>query len=166
MIPDHLNSEYEMSKAFDSDEIGIDFDDIIAMALTLERIKLTRGQYSTADSDSDKLETLPSATGTENRRGDNNYRKDETALSALPLELETYPNPLEMNINELTLELKPNDQIHYIFITDTLGKIWYENEIDQFQQSFKFRTDHLPTGSYNILIENDGLFSTKQFIKT
>ena len=158
MIPDHLNSEYEISKAFDSNETGIAFDDIIAMALALENARLIRGQYSISDADSDKLKTLPGATKV-------NYREVEITMSGLPLELETYPSFLEMNINELTLKLKSNDQIHYIFITDDLGKIWYENEIDQFQQILKINIGHLPIGRYNILIENDGSFSAENFTK-
>lgn len=67
--------------------------------------------------------------------------------------------------DELTLRLKANDQIHYIFITDALGKIWCENEIDAFQQILKIDTYHFPNGIYNILIENDGSFSAKRLIK-
>lgn len=67
--------------------------------------------------------------------------------------------------HELTLILKANDQIHYIFITDDLGKIWYENEIESFQQILKINTNHFPTGGYNILIENNGWFSAKTFAK-
>ena len=67
--------------------------------------------------------------------------------------------------HELTLILKANDEIHYIFITDNLGEIWYENEIDASRQILKIDTNHFPTGKYNILIENDGSFSAKHFVK-
>ncbi|MFK7771592.1 MAG: hypothetical protein AB8F94_05610 [Saprospiraceae bacterium] len=67
--------------------------------------------------------------------------------------------------DQLSLELKANDQIHYIFISDDSGKIWYEHEVNPFQQILKIDTHLFPTGSYNILMENDGSFSAKRLVK-
>lgn len=102
------------------------------------------------------------------------WLKDQPGVSADNLNL-TLPSleqndsanlfQTELNDNQLTLILNANNQIHYIFITDNLGKIWYENEVDQFQQILKINIDLLPNGTYNILIENDGLFSAKRFVK-
>lgn len=73
---------------------------------------------------------------------------------------------IDADDDELTLILKANNQIHYVFITDDLGKIWYENEIDSFQQIVTIDTKDFLTGSYNILIENDGSFFSKRFVNT
>jgi hypothetical protein len=164
MILNFFNSKYKMSEASNSTKTGHAFDDLITMALAFEKAKIIPGQYTTAEADSDKLKTPPSAAGLGNKRGNNAYWEGETALLTSPLELKNYSNPSETKINELTLALTLSDQIHYIFIIDALGEIWYEKEIDQFEQILKIDTDHLPNGRYNILIENDGSFSSKQFI--
>ncbi len=166
MIPDYLKRKYELLKAIDSIDFGTAFDDIVAMALDRDSDKLTRGQYSIGNADSDKLEVKPEATEHEDKRGKNNNKGAETTPSPLSMELKVYPNPLRMNIKELTLEVKPNDQIHYIFITDDSGKVWFEKEVDQFQKIIKIDADHLSIGTYNILIENDGSFSATRFTKT
>lgn len=127
-------------------------DDIIAMALAYETANTNPGKYN-----SDDLDNQPGVSG---------YNPDVTSnCHGVDFEINVYPNPVGLTTDELTLELRANDQIHYIFITDALGKIWYENEIDQFQQILKIDTGLLPTGNYNILIENDGSFSAKRFVK-
>lgn len=166
MIPDYLNSEEEILKALDSIESGMAFDDIIAMTLSLEMDKITKGQYSNANANSDKLDAIPGANKNETKNKNPSHKGGKTTLIASSVDLKFYFNPHEMNTKELTIELKPNDQINYIFITDALGKIWYEKEIDQFQQILKIDASHFQTGIYNILIENDGSFSAKRFIKT
>ncbi|MFK8004989.1 MAG: T9SS type A sorting domain-containing protein [Saprospiraceae bacterium] len=89
-----------------------------------------------------------------------------SSCHGVEFEINVYPNPIGLTTDELTLELRANKQNHYIFITDSFGKIWYENEVDQFQQILTIDTNHLPNGSYNILIENDGSFAAKRFVKT
>ncbi len=81
-------------------------------------------------------------------------------------EINLFPNPVGLTTDELTLELRGNDHIHYIFIVDAIGRIWYEKAIEPFQQILKIDTNYFPTGHYNILMENDGSFSAKQFVKT
>jgi len=151
------NSETDMIPDFfdlDAGKNGIEIDDIIRMALAYDIANSVPEQYSTANADSDNGANL---LNIQPGIGGDNSRVRESSLEE---EIKHWMNPEK---DELTLELRMNNQIHYIFITDVFGKIWFENEVNQFQRILKIDTNHLPLGSYSIFIENDGSFFAKRF---
>jgi len=150
-------------------------DYLKAMAWSYKVVHPKPNQYIITEGNSD---SCPAWLNNQPRVADSNFnlqipsleKRDDFLIDA---EKDGLANIFELEVadtsttdnHELTLTLNANDQIHYIFITDDLGKIWYENEIESFQQILKIDTNHFPTGSYNILIENDGWFSAKPFVK-
>lgn len=147
-------------------------DYLIEMALANNTTYSRPKQYTIANSNSDScLDSLKNQPGVSNFNFPFSDKRDDYSID---VEKDDLDNIFELELNdtsilddnELNLILNANDQIHYIFITDDLGKIWYEKEIDPFQQFLKIDINQFLTGSYNILIENDGSFFTKRFVKT
>jgi len=75
-----------------------------------------------------------------------------------------FPNPITTQSGEVTLELKANDREWDILITDMVGKVWYQGNVEMFQQIFKIDISQIPSGNYNVILKNDGWIETKKFV--
>ncbi len=150
-------------------------DYLIAMALKNRTIQTTPKQYTIAERNSDcclgYLKNQPGVS--ENNSNSLLPQSEKKGNYSTDTNEENLGNFFKVDIiapstndeNELTLILKENNQIHYIFITDDFGKIWYENEINPFLQTVRINTNLFPAGGFNILIENNGSFSVNRFEK-
>ena len=75
-----------------------------------------------------------------------------------------FPNPATTNLQEVTLELKANDREWDVTVTDIIGKIWYQGNVDEFQQILKIDISKIPSGNYNVTIRNSGWMESKKLV--